>query len=112
MAEFFHKIVTLPLHKVFNRACTAESPALHISYLKNNKNMQKISTQVEALHRVVAMLVAAALIVVSVGFYSTADAANLAQVSDTLSDSDRSALSNHTVAILSFRIRFIFSKRA
>jgi hypothetical protein len=60
--------------------------------------MQKISTSVEALHRVVAMLVAAALIVVSVGFYNTADAANLAQVSDTLSDSDRSALSNHTVA--------------
>ncbi len=60
--------------------------------------MQNISTQVEALHRVVAMLVAAALIVVSVGFYTTANAANLSQVSNTLSDSDVSALSNHTVA--------------
>lgn len=59
--------------------------------------MQKISTSVEALHRVVAMLVAAAVLVVSVGFYSTADAANLTLVSNTLSDSDVSALSNHTV---------------
>lgn len=60
--------------------------------------MQKISTNVEALHRVVAMLVAAALIVVSVGFYGTAQAANLTEVSNTLSDSDVSALSNHTIA--------------
>lgn len=59
--------------------------------------MQKISTSVEALHRVVAMLVAAALVVVSVGFYGTAQAANLTQVSNTLSDSDVSALSNHTI---------------
>ncbi|MCU0678243.1 MAG: hypothetical protein MUF19_01495 [Candidatus Pacebacteria bacterium] len=59
--------------------------------------MQKISTNVEALHRVVAMLVAAAVTVVSVGFYSTASAANLAEVSNTLSDSDVSALSNHTI---------------
>lgn len=59
--------------------------------------MQKISTQVEALHRVVAMLVAAAILVTSVGFYSTANAANLTLVSNTLSDSDVSALSNHTV---------------
>ncbi len=59
--------------------------------------MQKISTSVEALHRVVAMLVAAALIVVSVGFYSPAEAANLTLVSNTLSDSDVSALSNHTI---------------
>ncbi len=59
--------------------------------------MQKISTSVEALHRVVAMLVAAAVLVTSVGFYSTAQAASLTQVSNTLSDSDVSALSNHTV---------------
>lgn len=59
--------------------------------------MQKISTSVEALHRVVAMLVAAAVLVVSVGFYNTADAANLTLVSNTLSDSDVSALSNHTI---------------
>lgn len=60
--------------------------------------MQKISTSVEALHRVVAMLVAAAVLAVSVGFYNTAGAANLFQVSNTLSDSDVSALSNHTIA--------------
>ncbi len=59
--------------------------------------MYKISTNVEALHRVVAMLVAAAVLVVSVGFYGTAQAANLTQVSNTLSDSDVSALSNHTI---------------
>ncbi len=59
--------------------------------------MQKISTSVEALHRVVAMLVAAAVLVVSVGFYNTADAANLTLVTNTLSDSDVSALSNHTI---------------
>ncbi len=53
---------------------------------------------VESLHRVVAMLVAVAVVAVSVGFYSTADAANLAEVRDTLSDSDVSALSNHTIA--------------
>lgn len=46
--------------------------------------MQKISTNVEALHRVVAMLVAAAVLVVSVGFYSTADAANLSYRSDRI----------------------------
>ena len=59
--------------------------------------MQKISTNVEALHRVVAMLVAAAVLVVSVGFYNTANAANLTLVSNTLSDSDVTALSNHTI---------------
>ncbi|MFM2339470.1 MAG: hypothetical protein RLZZ360_106 [Candidatus Parcubacteria bacterium] len=59
--------------------------------------MQKISTSVEALHRVVAMLVAAAVLAVSVGYYNTAGAANLFQVSNTLSDSDVSALSNHTI---------------
>lgn len=59
--------------------------------------MQKNSTNVEALHRVVAMLVAAAVTVVSVGFYNTASAANLVEVSNTLSDSDVSALSNHTI---------------
>jgi hypothetical protein len=59
--------------------------------------MQKISTSVEALHRVVAMLVAAAVVATSIGFYSTANAANLTLVSNTLSDSDVSALSNHTV---------------
>lgn len=52
---------------------------------------------VESLHRVVAMLVATAVLAMSVGFYSNAQAANLAVISNTLSDSDISALSNHTI---------------
>ncbi len=61
--------------------------------------MFKISTSnVEALHRVVAMLVAAAVVAWSVGAYTTANAANLTHISNTLSDSDVSALSNHTIA--------------
>ena len=64
--------------------------------------MFKHSTlNVESLHRVVAMLVATAVLAVSVGIYNTADAANLVQVSNTLSDSDVSSLSNHTI---SFRL--------
>jgi hypothetical protein len=52
---------------------------------------------VESLHRVVAMLVAIAVLAWSVGAYSNAQAANLAFISNTLSDSDISALSNHTI---------------
>jgi len=60
--------------------------------------MSKLSTfNVEALHRVVAMLVAVAVLAWSVGAYTNAQAANLLQISNTLSDSDRSALSNHTI---------------
>jgi hypothetical protein len=49
------------------------------------------------LHRVVAMLVATAVLALSVGVFNNAQAANLAVISNTLSDSDRSALSNHTI---------------
>jgi len=59
--------------------------------------MFKLSTNVESLHRVVAMLVAIAVLAWSVGAYSNAQAANLAVISNTLSDSDVSALSNHTI---------------
>ena len=59
--------------------------------------MFKLSTNVESLHRVVAMLVATAVVVVSVGMFNNAQAANLAVISNTLSDSDISALSNHTI---------------
>jgi hypothetical protein len=52
---------------------------------------------VESLHRVVAMLVATAVLAVSVGVFNNAQAANLAVISNTLSDSDVSALSNHTI---------------
>jgi hypothetical protein len=59
--------------------------------------MFKLSTQVESLHRVVAMLVAIAVLAWSVGAYTNAQAANLTTISNTLSDSDISALSNHTI---------------
>ncbi len=60
--------------------------------------MFKISTSVEALHRVVAMLVAVAVVALSVGFYTNfAQAANLTSISDTLSDSDVSVVSNHAI---------------
>jgi hypothetical protein len=52
---------------------------------------------VESLHRVVAMLVATAVLAMSVGYFNNAQAANLSVISNTLSDSDISALSNHTI---------------
>lgn len=54
-------------------------------------------TNVGISQRVVATLVASAVLLTSIGFYSIAQAANLVNVSDTLSDSDLSAASNHTV---------------
>lgn len=59
--------------------------------------MFKQSTHVDSLHRVVAMLVATAVLALSVGVFQNAQAANLAVISNTLSDSDVSALSNHTI---------------
>ena len=59
--------------------------------------MFKISTSVEALHRVVAMLVAVAVMIWSVGAYSSAQAANLTFISDTLSDSAPAVVSDHTL---------------
>ncbi len=47
--------------------------------------------------RVVATLVASAVLLTSIGFYNIAQAANLTSVSDTLSDSDLSSASNHTI---------------
>lgn len=54
-----------------------------------------IPTNVGLTHRVVAMLVACAVVLWSIGVYSTAQAANLIEVSDTLTDSGPSALSGH-----------------
>lgn len=61
--------------------------------------MYVIPTMVGFTYRVVAMLVASAVLLLSIGFYTTsiAQAANLADISDTLSDSDLSAESDHTV---------------
>lgn len=54
-----------------------------------------IPTNVGLTHRVVAMLVACAVLLWSVGAYATAQAANIIQISDTLTDSGPSALSGH-----------------
>jgi hypothetical protein len=59
--------------------------------------MYKFSTSVESLHRVVAMLVAIAVLAWSVGAYSSAQAANLTSISDTLTDSNATSTSNHTL---------------
>lgn len=56
------------------------------------------ATNVGFAQRVVATLVASALVLWSIGVYSTAQAANLTLVSDTLSDSDLSVTSAHTIA--------------
>lgn len=56
-----------------------------------------IPTQVGFTHRVVAMLVACAVLLWSFGVYSTAQAANLTDISDTLTDSAPSVLSGHDI---------------
>jgi hypothetical protein len=54
--------------------------------------------QVGITQRVVATLVACAVVLFSVGIYNIAQAANLTLVSNTLSDSDVSVTSSHTIA--------------
>lgn len=54
-------------------------------------------THVGFTHRVVAMLVACATVLWSIGVYSTAQAANLTNISDTLSDSGPSVTSAHDI---------------
>ena len=56
-----------------------------------------IPTNVGFTHRVVAMLVACAVMLGSVGVYNTAQAANLTSISNTLSDSGPSATSVHDI---------------
>lgn len=64
-----------------------------------NKNMFANSTfKVDISQRVVATLVACAVVLMSIGIYTTAQAANLISVSDTLSDSAPSILSAHSIA--------------
>ena len=58
----------------------------------------KATTDVGFAQRVVAILVASAVVLWSVGAYTTAQAANLTFVSDTLTDSDLSVASGHTFA--------------
>lgn len=54
-------------------------------------------SNVSASYRVIATLVATALIMWATGVYNYAQAANITTVSDTLSDSDRGVDSNHTI---------------
>lgn len=54
-------------------------------------------TKVGISQRVVATLVASAMVLWSVGVYTTAQAADLANISDTLSDSAPSATPSHTI---------------
>lgn len=61
--------------------------------------MFAIPTNVGISQRVVATLVACAVVMASVGLYiNTVQAANLVSVSDTLTDSDLNVVSNHTIA--------------
>lgn len=55
-------------------------------------------TKVGISQRVVATLVACAVVLFSIGAYTTAQAANLTNVSNTLTDSDPSATSAHSIA--------------
>ena len=55
------------------------------------------TTNVGFAQRVVATLVACAVVMASYGFYATAQAANLTFISNTLSDSNLSALPSHTI---------------
>lgn len=55
-------------------------------------------THVGISQRVVATLVACAVALASIGLYNIAQAANLTSVSDTITDSDVSVVSNHTIA--------------
>lgn len=55
------------------------------------------TTNVGFAQRVVATLVAGAIVLWSIGLYTTAQAANLTTISDTLSDSDVSVVSDHTI---------------
>jgi hypothetical protein len=56
------------------------------------------ATNLGFAQRVVATLVASAVLLWSIGVYGTAQAANLVSVSDTLSDSDLSVTSAHRIA--------------
>lgn len=55
-------------------------------------------TTVGISQRVVATLVAGAMLLASIGYYNIAQAANLVDVSDTLTDSMYGSASNHTIA--------------
>jgi hypothetical protein len=58
----------------------------------------KSTNKVEVTQRVVATLVACAVVMATVGIYNTAQAANLTDVSNVMTDSTPSVLSGHEIA--------------
>lgn len=59
-----------------------------------------LNRNVSAAYRVIATLVATAVVMWTIGFYATAEAANITDVSDELTDSAPSANSNHLIEFL------------
>jgi len=59
-----------------------------------------LSRNVSASYRVIATLVAAAVVMWAMGAYHYAQAANVTDLYDLLTDSDRSAFSNHTIQFI------------
>jgi hypothetical protein len=59
--------------------------------------MFALTTNVSASYRVIATLVATAMVMSAMGVYNYAQAANVTYFSDTLSDSDKGVDSNHTI---------------
>jgi hypothetical protein len=88
----------LLLHNFQSRVNSLNSICLKVILFNKKINMFANPTNVGISQRVVATLVACAVAMVSVGFYSNAQAANLVSVSDTLTDSHPSVVSNHTIA--------------
>jgi len=60
--------------------------------------MLKTSILVEALHRIFVILVAGAMLIWTVGIFSSVQAANLTVINDTLSDSSPAMMANHTIS--------------
>ncbi len=61
-------------------------------------NMFVLSKRADSASQVIATLLAVAVVLWAVGAHHFAQAANITNVSDTLSDSDTSAVSNHTIS--------------
>lgn len=65
--------------------------------LLNKKNMFVLSRHVDSAYRVIATLLAVAMLLFAVGTHSIVKAADVSDASDLLTDSAPSAASNHTV---------------
>ena len=64
--------------------------------------MFALQNDVSAAKRVIATLLALAVVMWTIGFYSTAEAANITSVSDLMSDTSPAASSNHTITFTSY----------